>query len=133
MSNANSNVIDNAQAQVESTQPTSSSTPCTCIAGCPKCVPSLAQAKAVVPARNTALKAMRSALPAKGLLDTMVLASVTPKVQRRAGSKASACVAYYTVGATVKAIVDSMPIELQAYGRACLVWDYQHGYASFTA
>lgn len=109
---------------------TSSSQPCTCLAGCPKCVASLAPAKGQPSAnpRNVALKAMRSLRPARGLSGSMVLKSTTPGIQRRAGSKAARCVEFYTLGATIDSIVASAPLELQSYTKACLVWDYQHGY-----
>jgi len=113
--------------QVESTPP---SVPCTkgdvygC--SCPVCSPPKAQAPSS--ARNVQLKAMRAAVPAKGLVDSAVLVDTTAGIQRKAGSKAAKCVQFYTLGSTIGAIVASMPLELQSYGRACLLWDLRHGY-----
>ena len=115
-----------------------SSTPnvaCTCMAGCPACVPGLAPQAGRAPSthpRNVALKGMRAAVPARVLLPGSVLASTGPGVARRAGSKAAACVAYYQVGATVATMLAAMPAGMQAYGKACMVWDLQHGHATFT-
>jgi len=102
--------------------------PCSCVAGCPQCVPGLAPvAKAPSTSkRNVALKAMRAAVPARSIVLSMVVESIG-NVARRPGSKAAKCIESYKVGATLQAIIASAPAGLESYTKACLVWDVQHG------
>jgi hypothetical protein len=87
-------------------------------------------------ARQQQLVDLRASSPAKlvlmsSVLESMVTGQAGPGA-KKTGSKARTCNDQYRVGLTVQAIIEACPVELRKYAKACIIWDFQHGWVELS-